>query len=73
MISYKSLSGKPSGVIAYEIGDDFIEVKFHTPKLYRYTVRINNAEVIEHMKQLALESQGLSTFIAQNKDSLKFI
>jgi hypothetical protein len=73
MVSYKSLSGKPSGVTAYEIGVDFIEVKFHTYKRYRYTVKVNNLEVIEHMKSLALASEGLSTYIAQNKDILRYV
>lgn len=73
MTPYKSLSGKQSGVTAYEIGDDFIKVCFRNNyKTYKYTVSLNGQYTIDKMKALALASQGLSTFIAQHKAFLKF-
>jgi len=73
MTPYKSLSGKKSGVIAYEMGDDFIKVQFDNFKKYKYTSLQNGRSVIQEMKSLALASEGLSTYIAQNKSTLKFI
>lgn len=70
MFPYQSESHKRSGVTAYEIGDDFIRVRFAT-KTYTYTTANNSKAVIDSMKLLALSSRGLSTFIARNKDILK--
>lgn len=72
MTPYKSKSGKKSGVSAYEIGDDFIKVKIGE-KLYKYTYLKNKPPIIEHMKLLAIDSLGLSTYIARNKKTLGFI
>ena len=59
MIEYTSKSGKQSGVLAYEIGNDYITVKFQK-KSYKYTVDLNSQNVIDKMKNLALKSEGLS-------------
>ncbi|MFN6351206.1 MAG: hypothetical protein ACK4VL_14865 [Chitinophagales bacterium] len=72
MVTYKSKSGKKSGVIAYEMGEDYIKVKFENCKTYTYTNNLNSKNVIDYMKSKAIESIGLSTFIAKNKDVLKF-
>ncbi len=66
MTSYSSTSGKQSGVSAYEIGSDWIIVQFYSAK-YKYSYSSCGQSATETMKQLALESNGLSTFIAQNK------
>lgn len=73
MIPYRSKSGKISGVIAYEIGDDYIKVKFPNQKIYKYPVSLNGQSTIDKMKSLAIASIGLSTFIAQHKATLKFV
>lgn len=67
MVSYKSTSGKQSGVIGYEIGDTYITVMFRQGAKYRYSYRSAGSGNVETMKRLALASRGLSTFITQNK------
>lgn len=66
MIPYSSSSGKQSGVIAFEIGRDFIVVQFDHLKTYTYTYERAGASTVEKMKDLALAQNGLSTFIAQH-------
>lgn len=66
MTPYSSTSKKKSGVSAYEIGDDFIIVQFYTSE-YKYSYSSCGRTAIETMKGLALASNGLSTFISQNK------
>jgi hypothetical protein len=66
MTSYSSTSGKKSGVIAYEIGDTHIIVRFSSHD-YQYSYNSCGQNATETMKKLALASNGLSTFIAQNK------
>lgn len=73
MTLYRSRSGKISGVTAYEIGEDYITVRFGRFKTYRYTALLNGQSTINKMKLLALASNGLSTFIAKHKRSLKFV
>jgi hypothetical protein len=66
MTPYKNLSGN-SGVEEYEIGPDFIRVKFRKmSKLYLYNHASAGASNIEEMKSLAEAGQGLATFISQN-------
>jgi hypothetical protein len=72
MTSYKSKSGKTSGVTAYEIGEDYIKVEFNKKKIYKYTYPLNNPAIIDNMKSMALQQEGLSTFISRNRD-LKFV
>lgn len=67
MTPYKSRSGKQSGVIAFEIGEDFIRVKFQSNKIYKYTYLTSTAKNVEVMKTLALDSLGLSTYISKFK------
>ena len=54
-----------SGVLAYEIGDDRIKVKFLDGTIYLYTYQSAGAENIEQMKALAQIGKGLTTFINQ--------
>lgn len=54
MTPYKNLSGK-SGVTAYEVGADYIRIRFKEGATYLYTfARPGAAHVIE-MKRLAQE------------------
>ena len=66
MTPYKSKSGNTSGVTAYEIGQDFIFVWFEFG-IYKYSYKSAEVDTIEKMKELALNSEGLSTFISQHK------
>ena len=72
MTPYSSISGKKSGVTAYEINTESITVDFSGRK-YTYPVYLNGENTINHMKSLALASNGLSSFIARNRSTLKTI
>lgn len=63
MVKYRN---KESGVESYEIGDDYIKVKFKTsPNIYHYTYSNPGKDIVERMKLLALRGKGLSTLISQ--------
>ncbi len=55
-----------SGVVAYEIGDDFIEVRFVDGKEYLYNHEKPGKLHVEKMKTLALAGIGLATYINVN-------
>jgi len=63
MNRYQNLGGD-SGVIAYEIGDDFIEVQFKDGWIYLYTYMSTGRGDVETMKRLAAAGQGLNSFIS---------
>lgn len=65
MRRYANLSGN-SGVVAYAIGKDSIEVKFEDGGIYLYTHASAGAIHVEAMKKLALAGKGLSTYIARH-------
>ena len=62
MEPYRNLGGD-SGVESYEIGSDFIRVQFSDGSVYLYTYESAGSQNIEHMKQLAVNGQGLNSFI----------
>jgi hypothetical protein len=62
MERYNNLSGD-SGVVAYEVGPDFIRVQFSDGAVYLYNNASAGLHNIEHMKQLARNGQGLNSFI----------
>ena len=64
MTKYLNLNGD-SGVTDYEIGDDFIRVRFKGPHQYLYTYSMPSRSEVETMKKLAREGKGLGTFISQ--------
>ena len=64
MRKYKNIA-RDSGVTAFEIGSDYIKVKFRGPEIYIYNYINPGRERVEIMKSLALEGRGLSTFISQ--------
>jgi len=66
MQSYKSRSGKKSGVTGFNIGPDFIDVKFETGEIYLYSYKSPGKAMTEQLKKLALANEGLSTFISRN-------
>jgi len=67
MTTYKSKSGKHSGVTAYQNGHNYIIVQFNHSVVYKYTYRSAGKPTIEKMKALALANKGLSTFISQHQ------
>jgi hypothetical protein len=66
---YKSLD-EHSGVVAFEIGPDFIKVRFRDGPIYVYNSARPGAEHVERMKELARAGRGLSTYISQHVGSL---
>ena len=67
MERYRNLSGD-SGVEAYEIGDDFVKVRFRPGVVYWYTKASVGAKHLVLLKRLAQRGQGLSTYISQHAD-----
>jgi len=68
MQAYKD-SDNNSNIVAYEIGDDLIVIKFCTGrfKSYKYTTRSTSSHNISEMKKLASLGDGLNSFISNNK------
>ena len=64
MRPYKSTVN--SGVLAYDIGEDRIKIKFLDGTIYLYTYDSAGPENIEQMKTLAENGRGLTTFINQS-------
>ena len=62
---YKNLSND-SSVRAFTIGTDYIDVKFKTGPIYRYSYRSAGRENVERMKLLARAGDGLGSFIQRN-------
>lgn len=60
--SYANYGGK-SGIVSYDIGDDWILVNFTTGSKYLYTIKSTTPDNINQMKQLAHAGKGLNSFI----------
>ncbi|WP_144147845.1 hypothetical protein [Paraburkholderia sp. BCC1884] len=67
MERYRNISGD-SGVEAYEIGDDFVKLRFRTGGVYWYTEASVGARHLAALKRLARRGQGLSTYISQHTE-----
>ena len=68
MERYKNRSGT-SGVISYEIGPDYIHLKFRGGRAYRYDYTEPGRLHVEKMKELARSGAGLSTYVSQHVKS----
>ncbi len=62
MQNYKNLGGN-SSVVAYSIGNDYVEVQFATGKIYRYSYASAGVANVEEMKTLAIQGVGLNSYI----------
>lgn len=70
MERYKDTGGD-SGVSSYEIGSDYIAVKFSgTGKVYTYSYRKAGRTHVENMKQLAQKGSGLNSYINRHVKNL---
>jgi hypothetical protein len=65
MQRYKNLSGN-SGIRAYELFGDSIDVEFVSGAVYRYDYASTGRHKVETMKALANAGEGLATFISQH-------
>ncbi len=54
---------RDSGVVTYEIGEDFIKVKFSDGAIYLYTNTSAGHHNINQMKLLASRGDGLNAYI----------
>ena len=62
-VKYRNVDGD-SGVSMYEIGDDYISVVFYdSRKVYTYSYASAGVRHIENMKRLAVNGNGLNSYI----------
>jgi hypothetical protein len=68
MENYGNLHGN-SNVVAYQIGDDFIVVRFRSGRwtVYTYTHASAGSASIETMKSLARQGYGLNSYISKHQ------
>ncbi|MFL9842855.1 hypothetical protein [Flavobacterium rhizosphaerae] len=64
MERYKNKQGH-SGVTAYNIAAKSITVTFNNNTSYCYTYGSTGKKAVEHMKELAKNGRGLSTYISR--------
>ena len=65
MERYLNLSGD-SGITHYEVGTDFIRVRFQRGTTYRYSHLRPGQHHVDRMKALAVAGRGLGTYISQH-------
>ncbi len=65
MTLYKNLGGN-SNIYAFLIGADYIDVQFNGGKIYRYSYYSAGKVKVEQMKKLAMQGQGLNSYIMKN-------
>ena len=64
---YKNKTGK-SSIQGYEIGEGFIKVFFKKGNHYHYDLKTHSLEIINKIKELAMEGKGLNSFINNLKN-----
>ncbi len=69
MAKYRDID-RDSGVSAYEIETDYIDVAFKGGATYRYSRRSVGADNLEAMKKLAQAGEGLNSFIQRRVKDL---
>jgi hypothetical protein len=62
--------GPESGVTDYEIGADYVLVRFRGGRTYRYSHARAGEHHIGRMKELAKAGRGLATYISQQVHDL---
>ena len=65
MPTYRGAQGD-TGVRAYHLLDDAIEIEFKDGGVYRYSAKRPGPELVAEMRRLAMLGKGLSTFINQH-------
>jgi len=65
MNTYGNVAGN-SGVYAYALGKDYIDVEFNSGRTYRYNREVTGRRNVRIMKRLAKAGQGLCRFITAN-------
>lgn len=62
MTKYEN-KGRDSGILAYEISDSKISIKFSDGSVYHYSYASAGQSNVEQMKKLAQQGEGLNSFI----------
>ena len=62
--------GADTGVTEYEIGNDYIVVRFRSGRTYRYSHGRAGEVHVRRMKECARAGRGLSTYISQHVHDL---
>ena len=57
--------GRASGVLAYELHDDAIDIRFANGDVYRYDTTTPGAVDVELMKRFARAGRGLASYISK--------
>lgn len=52
-----------TGVIAFQLGKDYIDVEFRDGRIYRYSFTKPGKPAVTEMKRLATKGKGLTTYI----------
>ncbi len=65
MTLYKNWGGN-SNIYAFSIGTDYIDVQFNGGKVYRYSYCSAGKAKVDQMKRLAMQGQGLNSYIMRN-------
>lgn len=52
-----------SGIVAYEIGDDYIRVEYESGDIFTYNYEKAGKQRVEKMKELAKKGEGLNAYI----------
>ena len=55
-----------SGIVSYECGPDWIDIRFRSGASYKYTAASAGMHTIEQMQRLAEQGQGLGAYISQH-------
>lgn len=55
-----------SGISSYEIGSDYIRVRFSSGSIYTYSHNKAGQSHVENMKNLAINGSGLNSYINTN-------
>ncbi|MET3981995.1 hypothetical protein ABIB62_004566 [Mucilaginibacter sp. UYP25] len=64
-------AGGDSGISAYEIGSDYVSVRFsNTGKVYTYSYSRAGKGHVDQMKILARSGSGLNSYIMRNVKNL---
>lgn len=64
MAFYENQAGD-SPILAYEIGDDSITIKYNNGSVYQFTYHSAGSANVEQMKKYALFGHGLNGFITR--------
>ncbi len=61
-------SNPNSGISGYEIGSDYIRIRFSSGKIYTYPVSNIGVNHFNNMVELAQKGEGLNSYIMRNSE-----